>query len=55
MNDPAALERLLTSVFSSYSGKNPVVQKWHASKPLFSEQAATFLADRDLLGPEGRR
>lgn len=53
MNDPAALERLLTSVFSSYSGANPVVKKWHANKPLFSEQAATFLADRICSAQHG--
>lgn len=45
MNDPLSVERLLTSVFSSYNGKNPVVQKWYANKRLFSEHAATFLAD----------
>ena len=50
MTDPASVERLLTVVFSSYNGKNLVVQKWHANRPLFSEQAATFLADEICLG-----
>jgi hypothetical protein len=50
MNDPGTVERLLASVFSSYNGKNLVVQKWHASRALFSEQAATFLADEICLG-----
>ena len=46
MNDPTTLERLLISVFSAYLGNNPVVRKWNASKSLFSEQAATFMADK---------
>ena len=29
MKNPAAVESLLTAVFASYDGKNPVVQKWH--------------------------
>ena len=46
MSDPAGVERLLASAFSLYNSKNPVVRKWEDSKPLFSEHAATFLADQ---------
>jgi EH_Signature domain len=45
MIDPTSVEQLLTAVFSSYDGKNQVVQKWYANKRLFSEQAATCMAD----------
>ena len=44
MKNPAAVERLLTAVFGTYNGKNPVVHKWHISERLFSENAASFLA-----------
>ena len=55
MNEPAVLERLLTSVFSGYSSKNPVVEKWNANKRLFSEQADTFLADKICSGQKAGR
>ena len=45
MNSPHAVEGLLQSVFAAASGKNPVVQKWRASGPLFSEHAAVFLSE----------
>ena len=41
---PAALESLLTAVFATAYGKNPVVQKWRKNETLFSDQAASFLA-----------
>ena len=44
MKSPAAVESLLTAVFASCAGKNPVVQKWHKNGTLFSDQASTFLA-----------
>ena len=50
MNDPVSVERLLSAVFSSYNKRNPVVQKWHASRRLFTDQAATFLADEICSG-----
>jgi hypothetical protein len=50
MNDPASVERLLTSIFSSYNGKNLVIQKWQEKKLLFSEEAATFLANEICSG-----
>jgi hypothetical protein len=50
MDDPPAVEQLLRSVFSSASGKNPVVQKWRECKSLFSEHAVTFLADAICAG-----
>jgi hypothetical protein len=50
MKDPPVVERLLISVFESYSGKNPVVQKWLANQQLFSAKSATFLAEEICLG-----
>jgi len=50
MDDPAIVEQLLTSVFASYSGKNPVVQKWRESTRLFSEHAVAFLVDEICAG-----
>jgi hypothetical protein len=44
MKNPETVESLLTTAFASYGGKNPVVEKWHNSALLFSEQAASFLA-----------
>lgn len=49
MSDPAASERLLASAFSLYNGKNPVVRTWEANNPLFSDQAARFLANKICL------
>jgi len=46
MSDPISVEHLLISVCSNYANKNPVVQKWHASRQLFTDQAAAFLADQ---------
>jgi hypothetical protein len=45
MQDPSEIEKLLISVFIGYGGKNPIVQKWLASRALFSENAASFLAE----------
>lgn len=45
MKDPVTVEDLVASIFASYGGKNPVVQKWHDNGPLFSDQAARFLTD----------
>ena len=50
MNNPAGVEKLLMSAFSLYSTKNPVVRKWEHCRPLFSEQAATFLANHICSG-----
>ena len=49
MNEAAGVELLLISTFSLYSGKNPVVRIWEGSRPLFSERAASFLADEICL------
>ena len=45
MKEPSTVESLLSSVFVSYAGKNPVVQKWLMCPSLFSERASAFLAD----------
>jgi EH_Signature domain len=50
MKDPSTVERLLLSVLAGHSVKNLVVKKWLTSKPLFSEQAATFLAEEICSG-----
>lgn len=52
MKNPTNVEGLLTSVFASYGGRNPVVQKWQTNEMLFSELAAVFAAN---LICQGRR
>jgi hypothetical protein len=44
MKNPATVEGLLTTVFASYNGKNPVVTKWHQAGRLFSKESATLLS-----------
>jgi hypothetical protein len=46
MKNPLAVEGLLTSAFERHNAKNPVVQKWLASKAVFSERAAEFLSEK---------
>jgi hypothetical protein len=46
MNNATALERLLLSVFQRYRGKNPVVEKWGNSRPLFTPQGVDFLTEQ---------
>jgi len=50
MNNPDAVERLLISIFARYDGKNSVVRKWEERKALFSDQAATLLAEEIWSG-----
>ena len=50
MKNPGAVETLLTSIFRSYDGRNPVVQKWDSNKRLFSEDSASFLAGEICAG-----
>ncbi len=50
MKDPGVVEGLLLSVFASYATRNLVVQKWLASKALFSDGAAAFLAEEICAG-----
>ena len=50
MENPRAIENLLVSVFANHYANNPVVQKWLASKDLFSEKAAVFLSSEICSG-----
>jgi hypothetical protein len=50
MKEPGAVEGLLISVFARHSAKNLIVRKWLASKALFSEGAAAFLAQEICSG-----
>ena len=50
MPNPSTVEDLLISVFASHNAKNLVVKKWLASKALFSEGAAAFLAEEICSG-----
>ena len=50
MLNPSAVEGLLITAFTSYSTKNPVVQKWLAHPDLFSSQAASSLAAEICAG-----
>src|SRR5215472_15042235 len=45
MKSPAAFESLLTAVFASGYGKNPVVEKWCNNEILFSGKCRTFLGN----------
>jgi hypothetical protein len=45
MPEPSRLESLLLSTFTALSGKNPVARKWLETPQLFSESAASFLAE----------
>ena len=45
MKNPDSVEGLLMSVFARHDVKNPVVQRWLASKALFSGKAAGFLSE----------
>jgi hypothetical protein len=45
MQNPSSVENLLRSAFTSYEGRNPVVQKWSTSTFLFSSEAASSLAE----------
>src|SRR5260370_20495907 len=57
MKDPNVVEGLLTSGLETCAAGNLVVRKWLASKSLFSDKAASFLAaeicSRQKLVDEG--
>jgi hypothetical protein len=50
MKDPTVVEDLLISVLANCTARNLVVRKWLASKSLFSENAAAFLAEEICSG-----
>lgn len=45
IRNASQVEGLLMSVFASYGDRNPVVKKWRTNGMLFSERAASFVAN----------